>query len=190
MPHAPLPSSLGLGLQELAVHIMALPPSLQVRLPPSLGLGLQELPVRLAPLPAGAEVSITGDVLPSLQRFLTMEVSRGTLPTLLPLHPLQFHVNGPVDLWRPMAPPHLPPLPSLQLLIQDPVELWRPMAQHLSPPALPSLSASHQGAGGAVVACRVRHPAAVQHIGDLPPLRLLGLPMYCKHWPQQCRKQL
>ena len=46
-----------------------------MRLPPSLNLGLQKLPVRLAPLPAGAEVSITGDVLPSLQRFLTMEVS-------------------------------------------------------------------------------------------------------------------
>ena len=51
-----------------------------MRLPPSLNLGLQQLPVRLAPLPAGAEVSITGDVLPSLQRFLTMEVSRGAHP--------------------------------------------------------------------------------------------------------------
>ena len=51
-----------------------------MRLPPSLNLGLQKLPVRLAPLPAGAEVSITGDVLPSLQRFLTMEVSRGAHP--------------------------------------------------------------------------------------------------------------
>ena len=56
------------------------PPPLQVRLPPSLGLGTQQLPVRLAPLPAGAEVSITGDVLPSLQRFLTMEVSERTPP--------------------------------------------------------------------------------------------------------------
>ena len=77
-PAGRLPPSLNLGLQQLPVCIMTPPPSLQVRLPPSLGLGLQKLPVRLAPLLAGAEVSVTGDVLPSLQRFLTMEVSRGT----------------------------------------------------------------------------------------------------------------
>ena len=66
-----------------------------MRLPPSLGLGLQQLPVRLAPLPAGAEVSITGDVLPSLQRFLTMEVSERASPD----NPLMGYSDGVSQRW-------------------------------------------------------------------------------------------